>query len=313
MRGRLVAVPGADSESIALGAGYDPSERSIRVARLAGRQGGVISRGQLRGCGVPPSTIKRWRRAGRLHRLHPAVFAVGHAVVGIRGRLFAALLYAGPAAMLSHQTAAYCWRISPTPPSRVHLSGPNDRRNLTNVRVHRVEDVHPVHRDGLPLTPIPRTLRDLATSLPHPALRRALAEADHLNLLQPDAVRRELGRGRAGSAALRKALDVHLPELADAYSRLEEEFLSICQAAGLSVPEVNVYVEGFKVDCLWREQRVIVELDGAEVHGRPAAVVVDRGRELSLRRAGYVVLRYSWKQVTQAPAAVVADLLAALT
>jgi predicted transcriptional regulator of viral defense system len=186
------------------------------------------------------SAISRWTAAGRLHRIHPAVYAVGHTVIGVRGRLHAALLYAGANAMLSHHTAAYCWRITPTPPSRVHVSGPDDRRDVATVKVHRVAGLYPVHRDGVPLTPIPRTLLNLAASRPFTAVRRALAEADHRNLLIPDAVRRELGRGRAGSAALRKALDLHLPELAEAFSRLEEEFLALCQSAGIPIPEVNV-------------------------------------------------------------------------
>ena len=46
--------------------------------------------------------------------------------------------------------------------------------------------------------------------------------------------------------------------------------------------------------------------------GTPIAVCNDRHREPTLRAAGYVVLRYSWQQVTTRAAEVAADLRSAL-
>jgi very-short-patch-repair endonuclease len=53
---------------------------------------------------------------------------------------------------------------------------------------------------------------------------------------------------------------------------------------------------------------VIVELDGRAGHGYQAAVERDRARDLTIRAAGYRVLRYSWWQVTRDQERVVADL-----
>ncbi len=271
----------------------------------------MISRRQLLDCGVPAGEISRWKAEGRIHRLHPAVYALGHTAIGIRGRLFAALLYAGPAA-LSHQTAAWHYKLTPTQPNRVHVTTPRDRTSLDAVAVHRAAGLVTVDHNGYPVTTVPRTLLDLAATMPFTVVRRALAEADYLGLLDPAAVKAELGRGRKGSKALRAALIAHLPELADAASPLEEEFLTLCERGGIPIPEVNVYVEGFKVDCLWRTKRVVVELDGRLAHSHDAAVERDRHRDLVLRGAGFAVRRYTWQQVTREARAVAADLRAAL-
>ena len=93
---------------------------------------------------------------------------------------------------------------------------------------------------------------------------------------------------------------------------LEERFLALCQDAGIRLPEVNVKVCGLMVDALWPGDRVIVELDGHQAHAGQTAVERDRGRELMLRTAGYLLLRYSWQQVTREPEAVAGDLRRAL-
>ena len=95
-------------------------------------------------------------------------------------------------------------------------------------------------------------------------------------------------------------------------SVLEERFLALCESSGIVLPEVNETICGLKVDALWRDQRLVVELDGYAAHGGRAAIEQDRGRELRLRAAGYVVLRYTWQQVTGHPLQVTADLRAAL-
>jgi hypothetical protein len=111
---------------------------------------------------------------------------------------------------------------------------------------------------------------------------------------------------------LRRALGEHLPELARTLSILEERFFALVHQAGLPLPEVNAFVVGLMVDCLWREARLIVELDGHGTHAHPAAIERDRHREMKLRRAGYRVLRYTWQQVTREGALVVAELRAEL-
>jgi very-short-patch-repair endonuclease len=80
--------------------------------------------------------------------------------------------------------------------------------------------------------------------------------------------------------------------------------------AGIELPERNQEVGPWTVDCLWRQQRVVVELDGGQ-HGRPHQADLDRERDLWLRRHGHVLRRYGKRQIEDQPHEVIADLVAA--
>lgn len=285
---------------------------SLEVARLAARQWGVVSRAQLRHSGLSEARIARWKADGRLHRVYRGIYAVGHRKLGSEGRLAAALLYCGPGAALSHGTAAWWWQLTRTRPERIHVSTPTRASSIPQISVHHPRELDRTWSRGMPITNVARTLLDIAPGMPFGQLRRALAEAEYRRLLDLGAVEAVLNRGKPGSAALRLALDRHLPRLAQTLSVLEERFLALCEAREIPLPEVNVKVCGLMVDALWREQRVIVELDGHAAHGSRTAMERDRQRELTLRAAGYVVLRYTWRQITHRPDQVAADLEMAL-
>ena len=90
--------------------------RSVRIGRLADRQWGVVGRRQLLRCGLSGSAIDRWLAQGRLRRIHPGVYALGHSALREEARLTAALIYAGPGAVLSHASAAWWWQLYPQLP-----------------------------------------------------------------------------------------------------------------------------------------------------------------------------------------------------
>ncbi len=95
-------------------------------------------------------------------------------------------------------------------------------------------------------------------------------------------------------------------------SELEERFLEFVASAGLPRPEVNapVQVAGawIEVDCLWRAQRVVVELDGRAVHATGTAFERDRARDRALQVAGWRPVRVTWRQLAREPLALEADL-----
>jgi very-short-patch-repair endonuclease len=286
--------------------------RKVLLARVAGRQRGRVTWAQMRTLGIDRATIARWVDDGYLHAELPRVYAVGHAARSREGSLAAALLYAGPGAMLSHATAAWWLGLLDEPPGLNHVSTSHDVRNQRSIRVHARRTCERVWHKGLPTTTLPQTLLDLAATAPLRTVRRALAKADYTGILQARAVEAMLGPGRPGSAKLRTALKEHLPRLARTKSQNEILFLDICRAAGLPMPETNVYVAGWEVDALWREQRVAVEIDGYGNHRSPAQVRRDRLKDFALRSHGLTPIRYSDEQLSDRSDQVVAELASLL-
>jgi len=68
----------------------------------------------------------------------------------------------------------------------------------------------------------------------------------------------QLRSGRPGTAALRAAVDSHLPALARCANGLERDFVLLCERFRLPPPEPNVRVGRHRPDMLWREAKLIV-------------------------------------------------------
>jgi very-short-patch-repair endonuclease len=139
-------------------------------------------------------------------------------------------------------------------------------------------------------------------------LRRALAEAEHRRLVTLEEVEATLGRGKPGSAKLRKALDTHRPELAQTKSWLEEALVHLCEEFGLEQPKMNVSLAGWLVDAVWWDDQLVVELDSRIAHSTSYTQERDHQRDLDLRAAGFRVRRYTWQQLRHRPEQVAGDL-----
>jgi very-short-patch-repair endonuclease len=253
------------------------------VARIAGNQHGVIAAWQLRDAGLLPSRVADRVSAGRLHRIHRGVYAVGSPNLGNEGRWMAAVLACGKGAVLSHRSAAELWRIRAAGRSN-HNGGPVDvtvpsdggRNRRPEVRLHRSLTLSPAdvtRRDGIPVTRPARTLSDLRRVLPRDEFARALREAEYLKLPIGDAFKPDRSR-----------------------TDLEGLFLALARRHRLPQPEVNVRVDRYRVDFLWRRERLVVEVDGWDSHRTRSAFEEDRARDARLAVLGYTVLRFTWRQ-----------------
>lgn len=293
-----------------------PPDRAI--AEMAARQYGVVSRAQLRGLGLSDSAIARRVEAGRLHRVHGGVYAVGHPLLSMHGRWLAAVLACGPGAALSHASAAALWGIRRSEAAIVDVivprTGARSRRGLRIHRPHALPRGETTTRDRIDVTTPPRTLLDLAATLRERELHRALDQAEIRELTDYPALAAMAAAhpGHQGSGRLARALREHYAGTTLTRSELEERFLALCRSRGLPPPAVNVHVGTLEVDFLFPRQRVVVETDGWRFRGHRAAFERDRRRDAELTRAGYRVLRFTQRQVVSEAQAVAATVAAAL-
>jgi very-short-patch-repair endonuclease len=81
-------------------------------------------------------------------------------------------------------------------------------------------------------------------------------------------------------------------------SELEEAFLRLCDEFGLPRPNVNTVIEGMLVDFVWRDARLVVEVDGYGFHRSRRKFGTDRERDVLLKLAGWEVLRFAEEHIT---------------
>jgi predicted transcriptional regulator of viral defense system len=184
----------------------DNRRRDGEIARIATAQHGVITTAQLRGAGVDRRAVSRWAGAGRLHRLHRGVYAVGHMRLSMPGRWLAAVLACGPGAVLSHRSAAALWGIRPqsSGPIEITVPGTAGRAHRPGLILHRSQCLGPgetTRTQAIPATTPARTLADLRRVLEPDHLDAAIRRAEVMRLdigvqpgYEPDPTRSELER-----------------------------------------------------------------------------------------------------------------------
>lgn len=283
-----------------------PEERWI--ADLAAAQHGVVARSQLVDAGFSGSAIDRRIAAGRLHPLHAGVFAVGHPHVSTEGNWMAAVLAAGEEGVLSHRSAGALWGICHDAAAFTETTSPERHDRRPGLRPHRgtpaTDEV--TVRNAIPVTTVERTLIDLAGVLPRPRLARAMDQAEILRLLDLHSLTSLVARhrGRRGIGGLRLVVAEFLETGAHlTRSELEDRFLAFLDRVGIRTPETNVPLEidgrWFEVDCLWRSEGVVVELNGYAVHGTRRAFETDSERIRVLQAAGLNAVPVTWRQLTR--------------
>jgi very-short-patch-repair endonuclease/predicted transcriptional regulator of viral defense system len=286
--------------------------RSRAAWRLAGAQHGVLTRDELLELGFSDKGIKHRVSTGRLHPVMAGVYAVGRRELTPHGRWMAAVLACGDGALLSHRSAAELWGIGHEWERRIDVTvrrRTKIRRKGLKVRCRPSLDARSfVHRHGIPITNPVQTLIDLATELKPLRLERAVNEADKLDLVDPETLRRALDShgGEPGVKKLATLLDRHTFRLSD--SDLEVPFRPIAMAAGLPVPLTKQWVLDYEVDFHFADLDLIVETDGLRYHRTPSQQARMARRDQTHVAAVLRVLRFTHWQIAHAPDEVTAVL-----
>ncbi len=167
---------------------------------------------------------------------------------------------------------------------------------------------------GIPVTTVARTLLDLSAVLSERQLERAMHEAEVLGLRDAISLDELVARypHRRGVRRFKTVLRKGNIGITVVPSELESRFLSFLGHAGLPRPRVNKLLTAggrtWEVDCLWPEQKLIVELDGHATHATRTGFERDRARDRTLQAAGWRVVRITWRQLHEASAVIAADL-----
>jgi very-short-patch-repair endonuclease len=286
-----------------------------QLRALADLQLGVVSRGQLLSAGVSDDVIGVRVSRGRWQRLYPGVYALFSGDPGREAELWAAVLYAGPGATLSHQTSAELQGLTDAPGALIHLTVPVARRvrRTAGLAIHlsaRIdESIHPARTP--PQTRIEETILDLwqgawtideAVSWVTRGIGRRLTTQDKL---------REALTSRSRMPRRRTLTELLSPDLAGVHSVLEYRYVRDVERPHGFPParrQAMVHRDGHNeyLDLLYEEQQTVVELDGRIAHPGDAHWR-DIRRDNATTVGGRATLRYGWLPVSTAPCQVAAE------
>lgn len=292
-----------------------PDEGWPAAAALAAMHHGVLTWDQLLGAGIAATTVRRWERAGRLRRAAPAVYVVAGSPETWRQRTSIATLDA--AALASHRCAAALHGLDGHPGRSIEVIAERWRRSSrrTFYKVHETKDLRGAdvdERDGIACTSLVRTLIDLA-AVEHPfrvaqafdhAVRQdrevlALARARFLELAR---------RGRNGTRAFRRLLEERTGGYIPPGSTFEAMTVRALETGGVPEPvRQHKVVDGdfvAYIDLSWPPVRFGLECDSLAHHFGEHGIEHDRVRRRHLKRLGWEIVEYTYREVASDPAGV---------
>jgi hypothetical protein len=277
--------------------------------RLLSSQCGVIAGWQARAAGVGARQIENLVRYGRWRRIHFGVYAAFTGDPLRPAILWAAVLRAGPRAILSHETAAELDGLSHKPSNMIHVTVRSEqhRQPVPGVAIHRSSRIiaFKQQRPLPPQTATEETVLDLADgAASFDTVVWLVARACQGGLTTPfllaDSLQlraRARWRGELRQALLDVAEGVHSP--------LEYRYLhGVERAHGLPRPdrqaEADRHPGRIFRDIHYRKYRVAVELDGTASHPDEQRWQ-DKRRDNAAAADGIFTLRYGWADVTERP------------
>lgn len=303
--------------------------RLADLDRIARRQHGIVARRQS---GLSDSAWRRALAAGTLIEVHPRVARLVGTADTAEQRIMAAVLAAGPGAVASHRSAAHLFGIPAMGPPPIDLiiignTRPADTERpahptttadgngrarpgprLDGVTIHRPSDrrrLTPQRLRGIACTSILRTLIDLG-AVAEPAVHGAVGHVLTNGIASLAAIEATLTqharRGRAGTSALRAALDDWAIDAKPADSVLEPAMQRLVANYGLPAVEFHPHVAGREVDFRIIGAPIVIECDGWRYHGRDRAQFErDRRNDAEFAAHGWIVLRFTYRRITTRP------------
>jgi very-short-patch-repair endonuclease len=240
------------------------------------------------------------------------VYLWGAPATSLFSRAHAAVLACGRDALLSHEASAAVQGFGRPPTGLLDVTIPNRHVRVRGIRTHQSPVAAAERRvvAGVLVTAPARALLEIAPRLTPREFGDAVEQAQVKRLVTKRDIAGVIERAgpRAGVVALREVL----AEPAFTRSWAERRVVALMRAAKLPPPDFNAYAEGFEVDALWRRERVVLEFDSYGFHATKAAFERDRRKTAALQRGRYLVLRTTWRELTEESHALIARAAEAL-
>jgi hypothetical protein len=297
--------------------GISPAMRATIKA-----QAGIVSRQQLLRNGTNRMTIVSKVKSGQWRQIHHGVYMTFPGELTRQAELWAAVLYAGRGAILSHETAAEILGITDHRAASIDVTVPAPRRvrashgatiHTSSVAYHRWRPFpgYPPH------TFFDETVIDLVDAAEHlddaigwvtRALGRRLTQAPFL--MAAMSARKRLRWRREVTEFLESSAEGAESVLEYRYDR------DVVAAHGLPAADKQMAftkANGRKGrrDRAYADYRLLVELDGKQYHGDDRRGA-DQDRDNHAAATGNATLRYGWHDVTLGACESAAQLYAAL-
>ncbi|MDQ2650925.1 MAG: DUF559 domain-containing protein [Actinomycetota bacterium] len=245
--------------------------------------------------------------------------------VTFHSKVLAAVLAAGEGAAASHRTAAVLWGLDGFRAGVIEVAHPRGRwHRPTGVIVHQSSDLDRCtirSVDGIPVTDPSRTILDLARRTSDARLFAAMESARRKKISSWEqlvsTLLRHARQGRPGIERTRRVITVHIDEGEVTDSMFEAMVLALFAEHGLPVPVLHhriVRSDGSfvaEVDLAYPSRLIAIELDG-EVHREREVFHRDRPRQNELELLGWLVLRFTWRQLVEQPELIVRQVREAL-
>lgn len=283
-----------------------------RIARIAARSHGVFTRQEALAAGLTRHELDHALASGRYEHLFESVYAHAGVPRTLEMQQASACKWAGEKAALSHRSSLAEYGLAEVKAERIELTSAGRRCKSVLYLVHRT-DYLPAHhlrrRDGRQFTDVARTLFDAGAVVRKRTVRAAVTEAMQRKLTS----RKELlgrlvehgGRGRRGCGVLRQVLKEIDPLIDKGESALEALMVTNVWSGDLPRPEVQyrlrVNGRGYRLDFAYPRIKLGIEADSIREHGGPGGFDRDRVRDDELAAAGWLVLRFTWRQVHNEP------------
>lgn len=285
--------------------GHRPDEW---ISVIVGHQYGVISVAQLEWAGLGGEAVRQRVRRGRLHRVHRGVYSVAPPrLLEPSGWAIAAVLAAGPGAVLSHGSAAWWWGLATRRGGRVHVTRPGTAtRRREGFVVHGTPTLTAIDRalhERMAVTSVARTLFDQAATASRDEVSNQLDIAIERHLYDHGDMEALLERDpRAPGSPLLRAIFRSWQPPAFTRSGGEKVLHRLIRHSSLPPPRVNMEFHGYERDFSWPARGLVVEYDGWDGHKTRTEQEVDRVRDATLTVVNVRVLRITGLRLHLHPA-----------